>query len=76
MYKFFVQLRKLLLLPIKFRSTKKKIREAWELRTREELQEKLEEINSDVINAELNSDFKELSLSRTRLELINWILNE
>lgn len=63
-----------MILPFKWFLEKRTLVRSKEVRTKEELWEKKEELNTALLNAERIRNEKEVELLKARIELLDWVL--
>ena len=69
----FIKIRKKLWLPIKFVLTRLRIRRSYKLKSRKEIQEKIEEENKKLLTAKRVRDGKLTYIQEGKVEILNWL---
>ena len=73
MIKPFIEIRKRTWLPIKFRLKRKKLIDEIELRSPEEIYDRIKETETLLVKAETGRDINEQAMYRTVLKTLKWI---
>ena len=69
----FIKLRKKTWLPIKYMITKLKIRTGYKLKSKKEIQERIEEENKKLLLAKRVRDGKLTYIQEGKVEILNWL---
>lgn len=69
-----ITLRKKIILPLKWILEKRALLRSKEVRSKKELWQKMEELNTTLLNAERIRNEKEVELVKARIELLDWVL--
>jgi len=69
----FVRLRRKFYLPFKYSSTKKRIRENYNIKSLEEIQERMERENKELFKLQRLRDTRGIERQEDKLEILNWL---